>query len=481
MQLSTRVAIETLGCKLNQAESEQLARSLIEKGYQVVQPEDGCDIYVLNTCTVTHIADRKARHLLRMARRQNPNAYVIATGCLAERDPAQVTQLDDVDLVVGNTGKEDLPHHIERWVNAQNSPAIPRADVQFASRDRETRCHSEESRCKRDDEESGLAQVRILRLRLRMTDSTAPVFPDDDLGRAAWGWGRTRAMVKIQDGCSQACSYCVVPMVRGKSKSIDPAIVLQQVGSLLAQGYREIVLTGSNIGAYRHNGTPMLSGLVQMILGKISVERLRLSSLQAQEITPELVSLWQDHRLCRHVHLPLQSGSDTVLHRMKRRYNVGDFRNAVHLLRDSIPDLAITTDVIVGFPGETEAEFAETETLCKDVCFARTHLFPYSPRPGTAAASLPQRVDPKLVRARLAKMQEIARQSSQRFKEQFVGKVLPVLWERPVKGDEALYSGLTDNYIRVYATTSSNIRNRILHTRLTRIEEGNVFGDIIEP
>ena len=252
---------------------------------------------------------------------------------------------------------------------------------------------------------------------------------------------------------------------------------MQQIDSLVTQGYKEIVLTGSNIGAYQRNGVDLFQ-LVQMILTRTPVERLRLTSLQAQEITPELIALLRDSRLCRHVHLPLQSGSDAVLHRTRRRYNVGDFRNAVHLLRHSIPDVAITTDLIVGFPGETEVEYAETEALCKDIGFARTHLFPYSPRPGTAAASLPQRVDPKLVRARLAKMQEIARQSSQQFKEHFVGKFLSVLWERPVKGTSDLWSGLTDNYIRIFVRTDRDLSNQIILTRLVNTDTKGAWGEL---
>jgi threonylcarbamoyladenosine tRNA methylthiotransferase MtaB len=420
-----RVVIETLGCKLNQAESELLAAELIGKGYQIVQPGDGCHIYVLNTCTVTHIADRKARHLLRMARRQNPQAYIIATGCFAERAPSEIKRLDGVDLIAGNREKEDLPAAIEKIRRLQD--------------------------------------YKITKIE-----------------QAAQGisvWRRTRAMVKIQDGCSQRCAYCIVPLVRGGEKSIDPALVLPQVNRLVAQGYKEIVLTGTEIGAYQYNDT-RLKQLLQLILEKTSVERLRLTSLQPQEITPELLSLWQSPRLCRHVHLPLQSGSDTILHLMKRRYDADTFKKAVNLLREAIPDVAITTDIIVGFPGEGTAEFAETEKICKDIGFARTHLFPFSPRPGTAAALMPKAVDVWTKKRRFSGLQEISLESSKKFKESFLGKVLPVLWERPVKGTTNLWSGLTDNYIRVFVRTDRQLHNEVIPTRLVKIEGDAVWGEL---
>lgn len=417
------VTIETLGCKLNQAESELLARSFLARGYHLARPGDGCDVYVLNTCTVTHVADRKARNLLRQAKRQNPNALVVATGCLAERAPGQIAALAGIDLVVGNDEKDTLPVKVEQVLKVGNAPVNP----------------------------------------VPLNEST---------------WGRTRAMVKIQEGCSQSCSYCIVPRVRGKEKSLSPPSVIEQVKALTGQGYKEIVLTGSDIGSYQQEGSNLVA-LLKSILQNTRVERLRLSSLQSQEISPELLSLWQDPRLCRHVHLPLQSGSDPVLQAMRRRYNREDFHQAATLLQEAAPDMAITTDVIVGFPRESASDFELTKTLCKDVGFARIHAFPYSPRPGTLAATITPRLDSKVQSERLSEMLELARVSSRRFKERFLDTVFPVLWERPVKGETNLWSGLTGNYIRVYVKNTETLRNQVLPTRLIKIEEGKMWGELL--
>lgn len=417
------VAIQTMGCKLNQAESETLAREFLNRGYQMGQPEEACDIFILNTCTVTHVADRKARHVLRMAKRQNPNAFVVATGCFAQRMSA-TGALDGVDLLAGNNDKATLPAKIEQLMNIQ----------------------------------------------LRQTRASAP-----RLSRS----GRTRAMVKIQDGCSQSCSYCIVPSVRGKGQSVDCSNVIEQITSLVNEGYQEIVLTGTDIGTYK-SGAVNLAGILETILQNTAVPRLRLSSLQTQELSPDLLPLFRDPRICRHVHLPLQSGSDTVLRNMKRRYTAEKFREAAARLRQVAPDIALTTDVIVGFPGETPSDFAETVMLCKDVGFARIHFFPYSPRPGTVAAAMTPKIDSKTQSERLAIMLGLARESSDRFKRRFLGTVLPVLWERPARADQNLFSGLTDNYIRVYVKTPDDLRNRIIPTRLLRLENGKVFGELMQ-
>ncbi len=416
------VAIHTLGCKLNQAESETLAREFLNRGYRVGQPDEACDIFILNTCTVTHVADRKARQLLRMARRQNPNALVVATGCFAERMSTSGS-LDGVDLVAGNADKATLPEKIEQLLNIQPSSALAPAVHQSPG-------------------------------------------------------GRTRAMVKIQDGCSQACSYCIVPSVRGKGKSVEVSSVLDQIKSLVEEGYQEIILTGTDIGTYK-SGKVNLVGILREILAETTVPRLRLSSLQAQEISPDLLPLFADPRICRHVHLPLQSGSDAVLRDMRRRYTTEEFRQAASRLRHIAPDIAITTDVIVGFPGETPSHFAETRILCKDVGFARIHAFPYSPRPGTPAAGMTPRVDSSTQNERLAIMLQLAKESGDNFKQRFLGTVLPVLWETSARDDPSLFSGLTDNYIRVYVKTQDDLRNRIIPTRLLRLENGKVFGELV--
>lgn len=396
------VALQTLGCKLNQAESESLARQLAERGCRVVPPSDGAAIYILNTCTVTHIADRKSRHLLRLAQRRNPGAFIIAIGCYAERAPAELAQVTGVDLVLGNEEKARLLDVLEERGLISTSSAL-------------------------------LPQMH-----------------------------RTRSLVKVQEGCNQFCSYCIVPLVRGREHSLPLDEAVAEVRARVERGYREVVLTGTQIGSYRNS--PEL--LIQHILIETEVERLRLSSLQPQEITAGLLALWQDSskRLCRHLHLPLQSGSDAVLRRMGRRYSTEDYEQAVVRIREAIPDVAITTDVMVGFPGETDDEFTLSYRFCQRMAFANIHVFPYSERPGTPATLMPEKIAEPVKKERSERMLKLARDSARRFREQFLGRTMMVLWEHEV--DEGVWMGLTDNYIRVVARSNEPLKNWLIPARL---------------
>jgi len=400
---TTRIALDTVGCKLNQAETQLLARQLARAGYRLVAPEDGADVYVLNTCTVTRVADGKCRRLLKSARRRNPGALVVAIGCYVERDRQELAQIKGVDLVLDNSQKMDL---------------LPRL------------------------EQSG----RLLR-------------PGAVSSHADF---RTRAFIKVQDGCNNFCSYCIVPMVRGREKSLPLEQVLDEVKSRVADGYKEVVLTGTEIGAYNDKGIG-LKELLRRILADTGVARLRLSSLQPQEITPALIGLWQDERLCRHFHLSLQSGSDAVLKRMKRRYTTADYKRAVELIRKAVPGAAVTTDVIVGFPGETEAEFRESYDFARQMDFARIHVFTYSPRPGTKAADTPRQVDDKIKRERSRRMLALGRACVRSFRKGFLGKTMLVLWEKETGG---VWSGLTDNYIRAYTKSDQDLTNRLMPVEL---------------
>lgn len=396
------VALETLGCKLNQAESESLARQLAERGCRVVPPSDGAAIYILNTCTVTHIADRKSRHLLRLAQRRNPGAFIISIGCYAERAPRELAQVTGVDMVLGNEEKARLLDVLEEQGLISTSSAL-------------------------------LPQMH-----------------------------RTRSLVKVQEGCNQFCSYCIVPLVRGRERSLPLDEAVAEVRARVERGYREVVLTGTQIGSYRNS--PEL--LIQRILIKTGVERLRLSSLQPREITAGLLSLWQDSskRLCRHLHLPLQSGSDAVLRRMGRRYSTEDYAQAMARIREAIPDVAITTDVMVGFPGETDEDFAESYRFCQQMAFANIHVFPYSERPCTPATLMPEKIDEPVKKERSERMLKLARESARRFEEQFLGRTMMVLWEREV--DDGVWVGLTDNYIRVVAQSKKPLKNWLIPARL---------------
>jgi threonylcarbamoyladenosine tRNA methylthiotransferase MtaB len=400
---TTRIALDTVGCKLNQAETQHLARQLAQAGYRLVAPEDGADVYVLNTCTVTHVADGKCRRMLNQARRRNPGALVVAIGCYVEHAREELARLKSVDLVLDNRQKMDL---------------LPRL------------------------EESGWL----------IRPGAGPTGADF----------RTRAFIKVQDGCNNFCAYCIVPLVRGREKSQPLEQVIDEVKSRVADGYKEVVLTGTEIGAYNDNGVG-LKELLRRILEETGVARLRLSSLQPPEITPGLIGLWQDGRLCRHFHLSLQSGSDTVLERMGRRYSTDEYQRAVDLIREAVPGAAITTDVIVGFPGETDEEFKEGYSFCKQMNFARIHVFSYSPRPGTRAAAMPQQVGDKLKRERSRRMLALGRACLRRFRQGFLGQTLMVLWEKETGG---VWSGLTDNYIRVYVKSDEDLTNQLVPVKL---------------
>jgi len=405
-----RVALDTLGCKLNQAETELLTRQFTEAGHWLVSRPDEADIYVLNTCTVTHTADSKSRRLLRWAHRRNPGALVVAAGCYAQRAPQELAQVDGVNLIVGNDEKPHLLRLLQ-----------------------ESDCISSHMPV-----QGGLAA------------SPRPAY-------------RTRAFVKVQDGCDSFCSYCIVPLVRGREKSLPVDRIAAEVRQRVTSGYQEVVLTGTKIGSYNHNGIG-LKDLLEHILAETSVARLRLSSLQPQEIYPELIGLWSDSRLCPHFHLSLQSGNDRVLDRMKRRYRVSDYQEAISLIRAQVPRAAITTDVIVGFPGESEEEFEESHRLCRDMEFARIHVFTYSPRSGTEAVRLPHPVGNSIKKQRSEGMLALAEESAQNFRQRFSGETFTVLWEK--QSSDGVWSGVTDNYIRVYAKSDQDLGNQLLPVKL---------------
>jgi len=413
---SPRVALDSLGCKLNQAETELLARQFAEAGYRLVSPADEADVYILNTCTVTHIADRKSRHQLRMARCRNPNTLVVATGCYAERAHQELAQIDGADLVLSNAEK---PHLLQLL------------------------------------EESG---------HVNRPDSASDAHPA----------GRTRSFIKVQDGCNNFCTYCIVPLVRGRERSLPIDHVVAEVKERCSEGYKEVVLTGTEIGSYSYDGAN-LAQLVERILNETSVDRLRLSSLQPQEISPRLIKLWDDQRLCRHFHLSLQSGSDAVLKQMGRRYSVGDYQQAVSSIRERIPEAAITTDVIVGFPGETPEEFEQSYDLCKQMEFARIHVFPYSPRPGTQAARMPNQVKAQVKKQRTQRMLALARESARNFRQKFLGRTMMVLWEKQNGG---IWSGLTDNYIKVCTRSDEDLTNKLLPVKLAEVRGDEMWGEL---
>jgi threonylcarbamoyladenosine tRNA methylthiotransferase MtaB len=418
----SRVTLESLGCKLNQAETEALADRLVSRGHVLTGSAAEADVYVLNTCTVTHIADRKSRQALRAARRANPHARVIATGCYARRAPEDLARLGVVDAIVGGAQDGELVSAIE-----------------------------------------GHGHVRTIG---RTGDSTR-------------GWSRTRSLIKIQEGCRDFCSFCVVPYTRGPGRSRTVDEVLVEVKDKVARGHQEVVLTGTKIGEYRSNGhgSAGLQELIRCILAETQVERLRLSSLQPADMTPEMIELWRNNRLCPHLHLPLQSGSDTILRQMHRPYSLAEYEVAVCQARNAIPDLSVTTDILVGFPGEGEREFEESYRFCERMGFAGMHVFPYSKRPGTAAAVMPGHIDVKVKKQRSARMMALARRSARQFRSQFQGRTMTVLWEDD--SGEGLWSGHTANYLRVYAQSDKNPANQMLAVKLVAEYADDLVGEIV--
>ena len=433
-------AIHTHGCKLNQADSEALARGFTEAGYAVIDWADGvtrADVLVLNTCTVTATADSKARQTLRAARRANAKAFIVATGCYVQRAGDELLRVDGVSLALGNTGKAGLVAAVTEALRQRGEDRLPQLQISGRRQEGEQR--------------------------------SAAVLPPA---------GRSRAMIKIQEGCDQVCAYCIVPKVRGRERSIAPETVVSAVNDRVAEGCQEVVLTGTQLGSYGFDiPGASLSGLIRRVLEETSAPRVRVSSLQAQEISPGLLELWQDRRLCPHFHLPLQSGCDRVLRAMRRRYDTAQFARAVELVRRMFPDAGVTADVIVGFPGEGEAEFRESRAFAASMEFSGIHVFPYSARPGTTAAHLQDREgrtpDP-VKKDRVAAMSQVARAGFERFRLGQMGSIRPVLWEPARRPDVPAWSGLTDNYIRVSAQDPGALGNVITGARLLRLAGDHV-------
>lgn len=404
------VAIETHGCKLNQADTAALAARFRSAGFDLVSTDQPADVYLVNSCTVTHTADRKARHSLRLARRRNPAATIVATGCYAERDPTALSRLSEVDLVAGNRDKVGL-----------------------------------------------VAEV----LALRGQEATTCGTGSDEIPLSPRTL-RTRAFVKIQEGCDQVCAYCIVPKVRGRERSIPAATIVSQIRHLEDVGYREVVLTGTQLGTYGFDlgpqGPTTLTGLLAEILEGTGIDRIRVSSLQPQEIDDSLISLWSNDRLCPHFHLPLQSGSDPVLRRMRRRYTAAQYEGAVELIRERMPQAGLTADVIAGFPGETPADHFETCRLIEAGGFSGLHVFRFSRRPGTTAFHLEDDVSPEEKSERADELIRLGDRAAAEFRERLLGTNRPVLWEEQRDG---AWVGLTDNYVRVLAESNQDLSNTL--------------------
>ena len=393
------VEIETHGCKLNTADSQQIAAEFLRAGFEVRGRDDGAppDVFILNSCTVTHVADKKARQAISAAKRRYPNALTVMTGCYPERAADESASLHSVDLVLGNRGKPQLVEAIADRLKVDLTPCADGRDI----------------------------------------------IPSDAL------LGRTRASVKIQEGCDQVCAYCIVPKVRGRERSVPVEEIVNRVLQLERAGCREVVFTGTQLG---HYGFDLESGvdlvfMLSEVLSRSEMPRIRVSSLQPPEIDDRLLDVWTNGgkgRMCPHFHMPLQSGSDDILHRMRRTYTSDEFLRKVELVRTRLPGCGITTDVIAGFPGETDEDHQASTSVMRAADFSDAHIFPYSARPGTSAHHFDNHLHPTTKSERAKELREIAATSSWNFKAATLDQIRPVLWE-----GQRGKSGLTDNYIKV--------------------------------
>ena len=428
--MSKTVAFITLGCKVNQFETELMEGLFKQKDYKVVPNDEKADIYVINTCSVTSFADKKSRQLIRRSARLNENAVIAVTGCYAQAASDKVAEITGVKVVLGTNNRHQIVDFVEA---AMNDGEIHNGvtDIMKA----------------RDFEDIPMLEVPA----------------------------RTRAFLKIQEGCTNFCSYCIIPFTRGPVRSRKLASVKSEAEKFLSMGFKEIVFTGIHLGAYGrdfHDGTT-LADAARTVLELDGLQRLRLGSLESIELSEELLTMVRENpKFSHHLHLPLQAGSDYVLKRMNRHYNREEFRKLIENVKNAIPGVAISTDIIVGFPGETEEMFAESLDYIRSLGFSRVHVFPYSPREGTPAASMPDQIPDNIKKERVHRLQQVAEEMTRAFHVQYLGTKQKVLWETRTKG---VTDGVTDTYIRVY-TKADVIPGEITEVKLERLYEDGVWG-----
>jgi len=415
------VAFHTLGCKVNSYETEAIWQLFKSNGYQRVDFEsDSADVYVINTCTVTNTGDKKSRQVIRRAIRRNPEAIVAVTGCYAQTSPNEIAEIPGVDIILGTQGRERLLEYVEQ-IKADRQPIN--------------------------------AVGNIMKAR-EFEDLDVPAFTD-----------RTRASLKIQEGCNNFCTFCIIPWARGLMRSRKPESVIEQAQKLVDAGYLEIVLTGIHTGGYGedledYNLAKLLVDLHQVK----GLKRIRISSIEASQITDEVIEVINNSdKICRHLHVPLQAGDDDVLKRMRRKYTTAEFYEKMVKVREALPGVAITTDLIVGFPGETDEQFENGFNYIKKIGFAELHVFPYSMRTGTPAARMEDQVDETVKHTRVAKLLELNQTLTLDYAKDFVGDVLEVIPERPYKEDptSGLLMGYSDNYLNVVFPGSEELIGKL--------------------
>ena len=423
------VAFHTLGCKVNHYETEAIWQLFKEAGYERKEYESKADVYVINTCTVTNTGDKKSRQVIRRAIRHNPDGVICVTGCYAQTSPAEIMAIPGVDIVVGTQDRHKLLGYIEEF-RRERQPI------------------------------NGVGNIMKARV---FEELDVPAFTD-----------RTRASLKIQEGCNNFCTFCIIPWARGLLRSRDPEEVINQAQQLVDAGYKEIVLTGIHTGGYGedlkdYNFAKLLKELDERVNG---LKRIRISSIEASQITDEVIEvLDQSDKIVRHLHIPLQSGSNTVLKRMRRKYTMEFFAERLTKLKKALPGLAVTSDVIVGFPGETDEEFLETYNFVKDHQFSELHVFPYSKRTGTPAARMEDQVDENVKNERVHRLIALSDQLAKEYASAYEGDVLEIIPEESFKEQEGkhnLYVGYTDNYMKVVFEGTEDMIGRLVKVKITK-------------
>lgn len=425
--LST-VAFHTLGCKVNHYETEAIWQLFKEQSYERTDFDHQADVYVINTCTVTNTGDKKSRQVIRRAIRQNPDAVICVTGCYAQTSPAEIMAIPGVDIVVGTQDRHKLLGLIEEY----------------------------------REERKPINAVRNIMKNRVYEELDVPTFTD-----------RTRASLKIQEGCNNFCTFCIIPWARGLMRSRDPQEVVRQAKQLVGAGYHEIVLTGIHTGGYGedlkdYNLAQLLRDLESQVTG---LKRLRISSIEASQLTDEVIDVIHESNIVvNHLHIPIQSGSDTVLKRMRRKYTMDFFSDRIKKLAEALPDLAVTSDVIVGFPGETEEEFMETYNFIRNHKFSELHVFPYSKRTGTPAARMEDQIDENVKNDRVHQLIELNDQLAKEYASRFEGEVLEVIPEERFKegNDEKLYMGYTTNYLKILFEANEDMIGKIVKVKVTK-------------
>lgn len=433
MNFNKRVAFHTLGCKVNQYETESIKNQLLKKGYTEVTFEEKSDIYIINSCTVTSIADRKTRNMLRRAKKINPAAKVIVTGCYAQTNSREILEIEDVDYVIDNKNKSNIINFVEAIEDiSYHYPKQKNGDI-FQEK---------------DYQEYEFATLREM----------------------------TRAYVKIQDGCNQFCSYCKIPYARGKSRSRKKENILAEIKKLVADGFKEIILIGINLGAYGEDfkEKDSFENLMKDILKVENLERIRIGSVYPDKISDDFMKLFENPKMARHLHISLQSCDDTVLRNMRRNYGATLIEERLLKLKEKIKDIEFTADVIVGFPKETEEMFENSYSLIKKIGFSNLHIFQYSDREGTIANNMPDKVDTKTKKARAVKLEELKNKMFQESRKKYKNKVLEVLIEEEKDG---IFLGYTDNYLKV--KTKARNKDKIKINQIINLKITDIDGDVL--